>query len=37
MPVYAQNIVIITLLLIGTAFGAGGSFLSIKETLTSIV
>ncbi len=33
MPVYAQNIVIITLLLIGTAFGAGGSFLSIKKHL----
>ncbi len=32
-PVYAQNIVIITLLLIGTAFGAGGSFLSIKKHL----
>lgn len=33
MPVYAQNIVIITLLLIGTAFGAIGSFLSIKKHL----
>ncbi len=33
MPAYAQNIVIITLLLIGTAFGAGGSFLSIKKHL----
>lgn len=33
MPVYAQNIVIITLLLIGTAFGASGSFLSIKKHL----
>ena len=32
-PVYAQNIVIITLLLIGTAFGAIGSFLSIKKHL----
>ena len=30
---YAQNIVIITLLLIGTAFGAIGSFLSIKKHL----
>lgn len=33
MPDYAQNIVIITLLLIGTAFGASGSFLSIKKHL----
>ena len=33
MPVYAQNIVIITLLLIGTAFGAIGSLLSIKKHL----
>ncbi len=33
MPVYAQNIVIITLLLIGSAFGAIGSFLSIKKHL----
>lgn len=33
MPTYAQNIVIITLLLIGTAFGASGSFLSIKKHL----
>lgn len=33
MPAYAQNIVIISLLLIGTAFGAGGSFLSIKKHL----
>ena len=33
MPAYAQNIVIITLLLIGTAFGASGSFLSIKKHL----
>ena len=32
-PVYAQNIVIISLLLIGTAFGASGSFLSIKKHL----
>ena len=32
-PVYAQNIVIITLLIIGTAFGAIGSFLSIKKHL----
>ena len=32
-PVYAQNIVIITLLLIGIAFGAGGSLLSIKKHL----
>lgn len=30
---YAQNIVIITLLLIGTSFGAIGSFLSIKKHL----
>ena len=33
MPVYAQNIVVISLLLIGTAFGASGSFLSIKKHL----
>ena len=33
MPMYAQNIVIITLLLIGTSFGATGSFLSIKKHL----
>ena len=33
MPVYAQNIVIITLLIIGTAFGAIGSLLSIKKHL----
>ena len=33
MPVYAQNIVIISLLLIGTAFGASGSLLSIKKHL----
>ena len=33
MPVYAQNIVIITLLVIGTAFGAGGSLISIKKHL----
>ena len=32
-PAYAQNIVIISLLLIGTAFGASGSFLSIKKHL----
>ena len=32
-PTYAQNIVIITLLLIGSAFGAGGSMLSIKKHL----
>ena len=32
-PACAQNIVIITLLLIGTAFGAIGSFLSIKKHL----
>ncbi len=32
-PVYAQNIVIISLLIIGTAFGAGGSLLSIKKHL----
>ena len=32
-PVYAQNIVITTLLIIGTAFGAIGSFLSIKKHL----
>ena len=33
MSAYAQNIVIISLLLIGTAFGASGSFLSIKKHL----
>lgn len=33
MPAYAQNIVIIALLLIGTAFGASGSFLSMKKHL----
>lgn len=33
MPLYAQNIVIITLLVIGTAFGAIGSLLSIKKHL----
>ena len=33
VPVYAQNIVIITLLIIGTAFGASGSLLSIKKHL----
>lgn len=32
-PAYAQNIGIITLLIIGTAFGAIGSFLSIKKHL----
>ena len=32
-PVYAQNIVIITLLFIGTAFGACGSLWSIKKHL----
>ena len=32
-PAFAQNIVIITLLIIGTAFGAIGSFLSIKKHL----
>ena len=32
-PAYAQNIVIVTLLIIGTAFGAIGSFLSIKKHL----
>ena len=32
-PAYAQNIVITTLLLIGTAFGASGSLLSIKKHL----
>lgn len=32
-PAYARNIVIITLLIIGTAFGAIGSFLSIKKHL----
>ena len=33
VPAYAQNIVIISLLLIGTAFGASGSFLSMKKHL----
>ena len=33
MPVYAQNIVVITLLIIGTTFGAIGSLLSIKKHL----
>ena len=33
MPIYAQNIVITTLLLIGIAFGASGSMLSIKKHL----
>ena len=32
-PAYAQNIVIVSMLLIGTAFGASGSFLSIKKHL----
>ena len=32
-PVYAQNIVIISLLIIGSTFGAIGSFLSIKKHL----
>lgn len=32
-PTYAQNIVIVSLLLIGTAFGASGSMLSIKKHL----
>ena len=32
-PTYAQNIVVISLLLIGTAFGASGSLLSIKKHL----
>ena len=32
-PAFAQNIVITTLLIIGTAFGASGSFLSIKKHL----
>lgn len=33
MPAYAQSVVIISLLIIGTAFGAGGSLLSIKKHL----
>ena len=33
MPAFAQNIVIISLLFIGTAFGAIGSLLSIKKHL----
>jgi cell division transport system permease protein len=33
VPVYAQNIVVISLLIIGTAFGASGSLLSIKKHL----
>ena len=33
MSAYAQNIVIVSLLIIGTAFGAVGSFLSIKKHL----
>ena len=32
-PVYAQNIVVITLIIIGTSFGAIGSLLSIKKHL----
>ena len=32
-PIFAQNIVIITLLIIGSTFGAIGSFLSIKKHL----
>ncbi len=32
-PIYAQSVVIITLLIIGTTFGAIGSFLSIKKHL----
>lgn len=32
-PVYAQNIVIITMFAMGTLFGAGGSFLCIKKHL----
>ena len=32
-PTYAQSLVIVSLLLIGTAFGASGSFLSIKKHL----
>ena len=32
-PAFAQNVVIITLLVIGTTFGAIGSFLSIKKHL----
>ena len=32
-PVYAQNIVVITLVIIGTSFGAVGSLLSIKKHL----
>jgi cell division transport system permease protein len=32
-PAFAQNIVVVTLLLIGTAFGASGSLLSIKKHL----
>ena len=32
-PVYAQSVVIVTLLIIGTSFGAVGSFLSIKKHL----
>ena len=32
-PAYAQNIVLFSLLLIGTEFGPGGSLLSIKKHL----
>lgn len=32
-PIFADNIVVITMLLVGTAFGASGSFLSIKKHL----
>lgn len=32
-PLFAENIVIITMFLLGIAFGAGGSFLSIKKHL----
>ena len=32
-PLFAENAVIITTILVGTIFGAGGSFLSIKKHL----
>lgn len=32
-PMFAENIVIITMILVGVLFGAGGSFLSIKKHL----
>ena len=32
-PLYAQNLVIITMFAMGTLFGAGGSFLCIKKHL----